>query len=341
MNAVKVNSTLYMQREMTRYWQTDMGAGYAMGAAEVITYTHGASFTPAIWNVADNEGDRTALAAALTHRTQISSAYWTKKEMVELTAAAASNRPGSAVYNTDLPHMHGFCVFEEPLLIDMSGQTMTLEDTVRLTHPDNQAEFDALMADFERGSSVNVAGFQWNQGSLNGQAGVDVILLSDPKDGRDGLVKYLRKDKHVFEHTPPYLILDSFFIPFGEELVEDDIWHSLVATWWHLISQPISATNVQQANPGMTRKAAKLELKPDITVVTLRPRKPTKSDPKNHRIVNWSHRWLVGAENGGIWREQWYPSLGIHKTIFVPMYEKGPLDKPLVIPRRKVYAWRR
>lgn len=350
---VKINTALSLQRDMVRYWQTDVGAFYAVGCAEVARYANTPSLLPDLWNIGGDD-DRVALAANLTHRTQSATTYWTKSEMVELTRLAAQGRPGSAIFLSDMPHMHGFCVFEEPMLIDMAvaGQVKpeSVEDVIEhildvhdKTNDDEYAYRQQELAETGR-NNVNLAGFQWNQNSVNGVSGVDVILYSSPSEKRDDWIKQMLvgAKAQAFRRTPPLLLLGSFFIPFGEDFDEDDVWHSIVATWWHLIMQPISSTSVQQANPQMTKKARKLEIIPEISVITLRPRRPApRDDDGNRKIVDWSHRWLVGAEQGGFWRMQWYPSLGMHKPIFIHMYEKGPLDKPLVIRRKRIYAWRR
>jgi hypothetical protein len=41
----------------------------------------------------------------------------------------------------------------------------------------------------------------------------------------------------------------------------------------------------------------------------------------------WSHRWVVR----GHWREQWYPSEGVHRLIWIEAFVKGPEDRPLII----------
>ncbi len=43
--------------------------------------------------------------------------------------------------------------------------------------------------------------------------------------------------------------------------------------------------------------------------------------------VDWSHRWMVRPH----WRNQWYPSLGVHKMKYIHPYIKGPEDKELIV----------
>lgn len=47
---------------------------------------------------------------------------------------------------------------------------------------------------------------------------------------------------------------------------------------------------------------------------------------------DWSHRWLVS----GHWRNQWYPSEGVHRPIWIDAFVKGPSDAPLLV-RPTVY----
>lgn len=59
--------------------------------------------------------------------------------------------------------------------------------------------------------------------------------------------------------------------------------------------------------------------KPEQDVIVTRLRKNENADKKS-RAVDWSCRWVVSMHK----RRQWYPSLGVHKIIFVGPYIKGP-----------------
>lgn len=56
----------------------------------------------------------------------------------------------------------------------------------------------------------------------------------------------------------------------------------------------------------------------------------TRSNVEARR--DWSHRWLVS----GHWRNQWYPSEGVHRPIWIDAFVKGPSDAPLLV-RPTVY----
>ena len=62
----------------------------------------------------------------------------------------------------------------------------------------------------------------------------------------------------------------------------------------------------------------------DVRVVTLRRHTPA-GRPGTHRVVAWSHRWIVEMHK----RNQWYPKQHVRKVIFVGPYIKGPEGLPL------------
>jgi len=76
---------------------------------------------------------------------------------------------------------------------------------------------------------------------------------------------------------------------------------------------------------------------PERNVVIVRLRRPTTptADDSDPRPVEWSHRWLVG----GHWRNQWFPSLGVHRQVYISPYVKGPTDKPLIPRKTRIFDW--
>ena len=74
-------------------------------------------------------------------------------------------------------------------------------------------------------------------------------------------------------------------------------------------------------------------MEPSVRVVELRAREYAGSS--NEPVdVDWACRWIVR----GHWRQQWYPSLGIHQPKWVLPYVKGPEDKPLKPSRGRMFA---
>ena len=96
-----------------------------------------------------------------------------------------------------------------------------------------------------------------------------------------------------------------------------------LAAFWRLCEQEI-ATVTDPADPEVGGTMSTPPEISDVRVVSLR--RPTAADrPDTHRVVGWSHRWIVEMHK----RNQWYPKQGVHKVIFVGPYIKGPLGLPL------------
>jgi len=73
----------------------------------------------------------------------------------------------------------------------------------------------------------------------------------------------------------------------------------------------------------------------EVKVVTLRAIKRVKvREGEEPEPVDWSCRWMVR----GHWRNQWYPSLGIHQAKFIGSYIKGPEDKALRLPKAQLFT---
>lgn len=95
-------------------------------------------------------------------------------------------------------------------------------------------------------------------------------------------------------------------------------------------------------NPGtMTRHARKraerVQIVPKVNVVELRRREYAyPPGTEGHKDVEWSCSWLVR----GHWRNQFYPSTGDHKPIWIDPFVKGDPDKPFKGTER-VFAVRR
>lgn len=69
----------------------------------------------------------------------------------------------------------------------------------------------------------------------------------------------------------------------------------------------------------------------EVQVLTISPRAGLSEANSGQRVFD--HRWLVR----GHWRHQWFPSLGVHKLIWIAEHPSGPSDRPMVV-RDKVYV---
>jgi hypothetical protein len=102
---------------------------------------------------------------------------------------------------------------------------------------------------------------------------------------------------------------------------------------FRLMQQTIVIHDREMPTRPTRRRAAKADF-PGKKVVVVRLRRPNAA-PRGEEVgkPQWSHRWLVS----GHWRNQWYPSLGMHRQIWISPFVKGPEDKPLQL--RTVHAY--
>jgi hypothetical protein len=112
-----------------------------------------------------------------------------------------------------------------------------------------------------------------------------------------------------------------------------------IARWvqvlFRLMSQTICVTTRERPSKPFRKRWAKAGLKERLcVVVTLRRHREDAfpADPEE-RHVEWTHRWLVS----GHWRNQWYPSLSLHRQVWITPYIKGPEEAPLVIRPVRVF----
>lgn len=106
---------------------------------------------------------------------------------------------------------------------------------------------------------------------------------------------------------------------------------------WRLMQQTI-ATRMAHRPDRPTRKRLARESWPEreITVIRLRRPEPPREKDDEAKVVNWTHRWIVGGSHG-FWRNQYYPSIGMHRQILVAPYVKGPPDMPLMRKKGRVF----
>jgi hypothetical protein len=113
------------------------------------------------------------------------------------------------------------------------------------------------------------------------------------------------------------------------------------APWWgkcqavlRLMMQQIAVRDERPA-PRASRRRWQREMpeKSEPGIVVVRLRRPKSHPSGDHHTVDWKQQWIVG----GHWRAQFYPSLGIHRQIWISNYVKGPADKPLVIRKGRAF----
>lgn len=104
---------------------------------------------------------------------------------------------------------------------------------------------------------------------------------------------------------------------------------------WHLMRQTLAATTDAHYDRASIRRLARENREPErVRVIELRRRMPSTGNAESDR--EYHHQWIVR----GHWRKQWYPSLDLHRPVWIAPHVKGPEDAPL-LGGEKVYALKR
>jgi hypothetical protein len=102
-----------------------------------------------------------------------------------------------------------------------------------------------------------------------------------------------------------------------------------------LMRLPLAGREVHRL-PRQQRRALEREGRPpqDVQVIVLRRELAPREEQERDGGVDWSCHWLVK----GHWRQQWHPSLGEHRPIYIDAHLKGDFSKPFRPPRQKLYV---
>lgn len=238
--------------------------------------------------------------------------------MVELAQVAGRSMPGFALAPEDIPARFGFMFFESPVVArDDSG-----------------------------GASYVAA--SWGpivSGTSSPSKGVWVNWYFD----------VAASDQSFWEEIPKWfakqeigrLGLDlEMVLPFGEFQfagaetesetygVEPDLFRTLKTTWV-LMAQPIATVSDAHYDRAARRQMKRAGREPEqVRVIALRRALGANGDGDTDR--EYRHRWIVR----GHWRQQWYPSRGVNRPIWIAPHIKGPDAAPL-LGGEKVYALKR
>jgi hypothetical protein len=109
-----------------------------------------------------------------------------------------------------------------------------------------------------------------------------------------------------------------------------------IYTAFYLMSQKLAVEVPVKPDRAQRRRAEREGRRPEsIKVISLRrleaDKKETESQP---HPVDWKWQWEVR----GHWRNQYYPATKEHHPVFVEAFIKGPEDKPLKDPGKKIFA---
>lgn len=283
----------------------------------------------------DGKPDGRALAAYLINILEVAETFYVSADMADVAAFASKTLDDLDRFAHDLwPTDFGFLTFQRGLITqDVWGKPVS---------------FKAMT---------------WSRRSHGGHAGTLVCTFSDMDDERDSLnLQTTSKERDemavdlgrlLLSHT--FWIADDMRVgpaesptPKGYERFGDE-GDALATTATNnvrlilallmLLGQTVAVTTKHDLRPSNPKRARKMKVPGQVTVITLRHAKESKQQEGESR-VEWTHRWLVR----GFWRNQSvgpnYPQAvevgpGKYRArIWVAPFIKGPQGAPIVQSRK-------
>lgn len=246
--------------------------------------------------------------ATVTALTMADPYYW-NGEMCEFLTLVSEEMPRWTLRREALPTDFGFCWFSTPLALPLEAA----------------------------GEAATLTAFSWGLWTSEGLDARQNLIVSayaqaNRRDGRNVVTPFMSFG------WQPGTSMDVDDLDVGPSTARMDRANKrvfrYVAAALALIEQRILVTSSERPERSARRrleKDRKVKI-PDILVVRLRRSSQDRVGPSEP--VEWSCRWLVR----GHWRQQYYPSTGEYKPIFIFPHVKGPDDKPFRTPAERVFA---
>lgn len=265
---------------------------------------------------------------------------WVSPEIFDIVEVAQETFRPEPFLESDLITVAGFVLLPRPIFI-----------------PDAQ------------GKIVSFRAFSWYPTSSpktedpddGTQSGVWMSFYSNIHDVEDehngyAMREVVERHQREYGYSTQWIFLHGMIVPFGmsptewwnnafrKENYTDETMADATESWWRyvqtLLRLSMQHISVRTATPyprAARRRAQRSGLELDaedmINVITLRRPKAHHNGDGEGEPVNWTHRWIVG----GHWRNQWYPSLGIHRQIYISEHVKGPEHLPLAVRKGRVW----
>ena len=291
------------------------------------------------------------LAFAEPQKLLSADSIWVDGEMSELITVAREDFQPEVFLNEDLLVHTGYVYFDKPLLMkDRNRRQLSIGAfswcPFRVTAdnvPDIKSEKNWQIE--QQGSEIVSYGSAVRE-DINGIALTLYTSTVCKDDDYHGSMQSVRQDYAGGELLPLH------FTPvfFGSDLDDGDMYdeegrYTGADQWWktiqvtlRLMQQHIVVRSEAQV-PRPTRRrwerAGKTPPK-DICVIRLRRQEQRTHDNDGESGRTLTHRHF----REGHWRNQWYPSLGVHRQIRIQRTIVGDPSLPLIIKRR-FYKWDR
>jgi hypothetical protein len=291
--------------------------------------------------------------------------YWVSPAMVDVFDSQRERLPSYELRSNDIPSRNGFAFFSKPVYInDRHDKRCNVQafswavEALVVTGPDKKPapitpeEIEEAFAldvrpipeDFQQLEPINDVGtihtpvLKREDGTMIAKA-VRFFVYSDRDDPLDESwgdapnVEALKKIvpcRWSLFHVDAWVLNQMLPEAHDDRYEGADPFLRVAASFWTMCNQKVVVTHPQAADRAMRRRAARqdfLGTPSEIRVVVLRRElDPHRERPEPSGEGAWySHSFWVD----GHLRNQWYPSEGRHKPIWIDSYVKG--NGPLIM----------
>lgn len=240
-------------------------------------------------------------------------------DMQQVIEAAAESFKPEALRPSDLPTSYGFTVFPRPFLMkDSHEKTVTFRAFAWMPVSINTQNKET--GEESIGEGIHISYYSHR----------DDMLLDDY--GKDLGNEWPMSISYSMLHFTPWRFDEE--APTTGDVASHLEWWIIVQTFFRISMQQISDRYQQKPLRASTKRwQREVKTEKDRYITVIRLRRPKHSNNEEPQKVDWKHRWIVE----GFWRNQWFPSLNLHRQIYISSYVKGPESKPLLIRKGRVF----
>ncbi|MGI5286610.1 hypothetical protein ACQEVF_25180 [Nonomuraea polychroma] len=275
--------------------------------------------------------------------------YFVTAEMTELVQTAAADLPAFPPDAGDFPTPAGLIVYETPLVhYERSELTALVIDGRLAFDPGDGRE------------QVGVSACTWGPYDAGGQWRHGGVWMSFYRNRAEMLAKlHHDRDRDNLRDIVTRLVPDNEYgIQFTadqagkasleERLAETDkpaytsYWAKHLMATLLLMRQPLVYQRAEPIRRGLRRQLERSGYPTgDICILDARPRQyttvprdETGPAPEQAGTEEGGRKLSVRFPVRGFWRNQWYPSRGVHRPKWIDPHWRGPEDAPITHPER-------
>lgn len=274
--------------------------------------------------------------------------YFVTAEMTELVRAAAQDLPAFPPDAGDFPSPAGLIVYETPLVEYRRPKLAAVELGDRVA-------FDRLAEQEEIGVSACTwgpydAGGQWRRGGVWMSFYRDrAEMFANLRDERTlnglrgDLARLVPDNEYGIQYAPDAAAKSRL----EESLAAVDqpgftsYWAKHLMATLLLMRQPLVYQRAEPIRRGLRRQLERSGYPTgDIRILDARPRRYTTVPRDDDGHAPEQTEQESGRKIGvrfpvrGFWRNQWYPSRGVHRPKWIDPHWRGPDDAPITHPER-------